>query len=102
MRRAVELTTYIIGASALLTFLLGGVLFIAGNTDSGRSMIEKLTRSLTSGHVSLSGLAGSFPQQLVVARLELSDDRGVWLRADRVTLDWSPLALLWRRVQIGS
>src|SRR5712664_3064349 len=102
MRRAVKISAWVMGASALLTLLLGGVLFIAGNTDSGRSMIEKLTRSLTSGHVSLSGLAGSFPQQLVVARLELSDDRGVWLRADRVTLDWSPLALLWRRLQIDA
>jgi translocation and assembly module TamB len=100
MRRALKISGWVMGASALLILLLAGTLFIAGNTDSGRAMIEKLTRSLTSGHVSLSGLAGSFPQRLTLERLELSDDRGVWLSADRVTLTWSPAALLARRIQI--
>ena len=102
MRRGLKISAWVMGASALLVLLLGGALFIAGNTDSGRAMIEKLTRDLTSGHVSLSGLSGSFPQHLVVEHFELSDDRGVWLRAERVTLDWSPLALLARRVQIDT
>src|ERR1700730_12212239 len=102
MRRGLKISAWVMGASALLVLLLGGALFIAGNTGSGRAMIEKLTRDLTSGHVSLSGLSGSFPQHLVVEHFELSDDRGVWLRAERVTLDWSPLALLARRVQIDT
>src|SRR5260370_1842875 len=102
MRGVLKISAWVMGASALLILLLGGDLFIAGNTDSGRAMIEKLTRDLTSGHVSLSGLAGSFPQHLTVEHFQLSDDRGVWLRAERVTLDWSPLALLARRVQIDT
>src|SRR5260370_23340771 len=102
MRRALKISAWVVGASALLVLLLGGALFIAGNTDSGRAMIEKLTRDLTSGHVSLSGLAGSFPQHLTVEHFQLSDDRRVWLRAERVTLDWSPLALLARRVQVDT
>src|SRR6266478_6029890 len=102
MRRALKISAWVVGASALLLLLLGGALFIAGNTDSGRAMIEKLTRDLTSGHVSLSGLSGSFPQHLMVEHFQLSDDRGVWLRAERVTLDWSPLALLARRVQVDT
>src|SRR6202166_1958361 len=102
MRRALKISAWVMGASAFLILLLGGALFIAGNTDSGRAMIEQLTRGLTSGHVSLSGLSGSFPQHLTVEHFRLSDDRGVWLRAERVTLDWSPLALLARRVQIDT
>jgi translocation and assembly module TamB len=102
MRRALKISAWVMGASALLILLLGGALFIAGNTDSGRAMIEKSMRGLTSGHVSLSGLSGSFPQHLTVEHFQLSDDRGVWLRAERVTLDWSPLALLARRVQIDT
>jgi translocation and assembly module TamB len=102
MRRALKISAWVMGGLVLLTLLLGGVLFIAGNTDSGRAMIEKLTHRLTSGHVSLSGLAGSFPQQLMIEHLQLSDDRGVWLTADRVTLNWSPLALLARRLQIDT
>ena len=102
MRRALKISAWVVGASALLILLLVGALFIAGNTESGRAMIEKLTRDLTSGHVSLSGLSGSFPQHLMVEHFQLSDDRGVWLRAERVTLDWSPPALLARRVQIDT
>jgi translocation and assembly module TamB len=100
MRRALKITAWIVGALALLMLLSIGALFIAGNTGSGRAMIETLTRRLTSGHVSLSGLAGSFPGQLTLERLELRDDRGVWLTAERVALHWSPAALLTRRIQI--
>jgi translocation and assembly module TamB len=102
MRRALKISAWVAGASALLILLLGGTVYIAGNTDSGRTMIEKLTRDLTSGHVSLSGLSGSFPQHLMVEHFQLSDGRGVWLRAERVTLDWFPPALLARRVRVDT
>jgi translocation and assembly module TamB len=102
MRKAFKIAAWTAGAFALLIVLLGGALFIAGNTDPGRAMLEKLTRDLTSGHVSLTGLAGSFPGQLTAERFELADYRGVWLSAERVTLNWSPLALLARRLQIDS
>ena len=101
MRRALKISAWTFSGLALLILVLGGALFM-GNTDTGRATIEKLTRRLTSGHVSLSGLTGTFPQHLRVEHVELSDDRGVWLTAERVTLDWSPLALLARRLQIDS
>jgi translocation and assembly module TamB len=100
MRRVLRISAWIMGTAAVLGLLLTGALFIAGNTDRGRVMLEKLTRGLTSGHVSPSGLAGSFPKHLTLEHLELRDDRGVWLTADRITLNWSPLALLARRVQV--
>ena len=102
MRRALRISAWAVGGTALLILLLCGVLFIAGNSDSGRAAIENLTHRLSSGHVSLSGLKGSFPQALSIDRLQLSDDRGVWLTAERVTLDWSPWALLARRLQIDT
>jgi translocation and assembly module TamB len=100
MRRVLKISAWIMGSAAVLGLLLTGALFIAGNTNRGRVMIAKLTRSLTSGHVSLSGLAGSFPKHLTLEHLELRDDRGVWLTADGVTLNWSPLELLARRIQV--
>jgi translocation and assembly module TamB len=102
MRRALKISAWALGGLALLILVLGGVLLIAGNSDPGRAMIEKMTHRLTSGHVSLSGLKGSFPQALSIERLQLSDDRGVWLTAERITLDWSPAALLARRLQIDA
>jgi translocation and assembly module TamB len=102
MRRALKISAWTISGLALLIAFLGAVLFIAGNTDSGRAMIEKLTRRLTSGHVSVTGLAGSFPKHLIVGHLELSDYRGVWLSADRITLDWSPLAYLAGLLQVDA
>jgi len=102
MRRALRISAWAVGGTALLILLLCGVLFIAGNSGSGRAAIENLTHRLSSGHVSLSGLKGSFPQALSIDRLQLSDDRGVWLTAERVTLDWSPWALLARRLQIDT
>jgi translocation and assembly module TamB len=102
MRRALKISAWTLGSLAFVLLLLGGTLFIAGNTDSGRAMIEKLTLRLTSGHVSIAGLAGSFPRHLTVERLELRDDRGVWLSAEHVTLDWSPSALLARRLQVDN
>jgi translocation and assembly module TamB len=100
MRRALKICAWVMGGLALLTLTLGGALFVAGNTDAGRAMIENVTHRLTSGHVSLSGLGGSFPEHLTIEHLQLSDDRGVWLRAERVSLDWSAAALLARRLQI--
>jgi translocation and assembly module TamB len=100
MRRRWKISAWALGGVALLLLTLGAVVYIAGNTDSGRGMIERLTKRLTAGHVMLSGLAGSFPRQMTLAHLELRDDRGVWLTAERITLRWSPLALLTRRVQV--
>jgi translocation and assembly module TamB len=100
MRRALKIIAWFLGGLLLLTLLLVGAAFITGNTDSGRAMIAGVTERLTGGHVKLTGLAGSFPRELTLEKLQLSDDRGVWLTAERVSLRWTPASLLLRRVQI--
>jgi translocation and assembly module TamB len=102
MRRALKISAWAMGAAALLALLLSGTVFIAGNTDSGRAMIERMTLRLTSGHVALSGLNGSFPRRLTLERLQLSDYRGIWLTAEKVSVDWSPMALLARSIRVAS
>jgi translocation and assembly module TamB len=47
-------------------------------------------------------LGGSFPGQLTLSRLQLSDNAGVWLTADGVLLHWQPLSLLSWHVRIDS
>ena len=100
MRRALKIIAWSVGGLLLLTLLLTGAVFIAGNTDSGRAMIADVTARLTGGHVKLTRLGGSFPRELTLEKLQLSDDRGVWLTAEHVKLRWTPGALLLRHVQI--
>ena len=52
--------------------------------------------------VQLSGIHGSFPAALDLDRLQLSDDRGVWLYAEHISLRWTPWDLLADHVQIDS
>jgi translocation and assembly module TamB len=82
--------------------LLGGLVWTAGDTAAGRALILHLVDRLTDGHVRLSGLQGSWPAHLVLAHLDLADERGVWLVADGLRVDWAPLALFAGRVQLSS
>ena len=99
MRRAVKISAGILACAAATLVLLIAAAWIAGNTDPGRTLIERLTYQLTSGQVRLSGLGGSFPTEPSLRELQLSDRQGVWLTADDLTLRWSPLKLLLRRIQ---
>ena len=101
MRRALKISVWTLAVSFIMGVVSVAVLYVAGTTDSGRAMIERLTYRLTGGNVKLSGLAGTFPEHLFLARLELRDVRGPWLYAERINLDWSPLALLGRRLQVN-
>ncbi|HEX3847438.1 MAG TPA: translocation/assembly module TamB domain-containing protein [Steroidobacteraceae bacterium] len=101
-RRVFKITAWTLGGLLAAVLLAVGGLLVVGNTDAGRAMIASWTGKLTGGHVRLAGLAGSFPSHLRLERLELSDGRGVWLSADRISLDWSPLAWLSGRLQIDA
>ena len=100
MRRAYRISAWVLGGVAALTLLLATALLLLGNTRAGRALIETATARLTAGHVKLSGLGGSFPAQLTLAQLQLSDSRGVWLTAENISLRWSPLRLLERRILV--
>jgi len=102
MRRTFKFIGAALGGLLLLILAVGGALVITGNTGPGRAMIERMTSRLTDGRVKLTGLGGSFPAQLTLEKLQLSDDRGVWLTAEKVSLRWTPPALLLNRLQIDS
>jgi translocation and assembly module TamB len=105
MRRSIKQLAWVVSASILGTVLtcavvLVAVVLVAGNTAPGRAAIERLTLWLTAGQVELVALSGRFPGDLQLAALQLHDRRGVWLRADRIRLQWSPWALLERRISV--
>jgi translocation and assembly module TamB len=102
MRRVLRITSWIAGSVLLAVVALVAALLIAGNTSSGRIWLEHVTARVTSGHVRISGLAGSFPAAINLQQLQLADARGTWLTAERVALHWSPLALLTRHVTVES
>jgi len=100
MRRALAIAGWTLAGLVGLVAILLATLLVAGNTTAGRHLIERAVASLSSGHVRLAGLEGSFPSSLQLAQLQLSDARGPWLTAGHITLRWSPLALLARHVRI--
>lgn len=94
MRRALHAVAWGFGAIVLLGVLGVLTVLIVGNTAAGRRLVEHEVSNLTSGRVQIFGLSGSFPSALQVARLQLHDTEGVWMRARQVSLHWSPLALI--------
>ena len=100
MRRSVKIGIAAAGSLSLLCVVLITTLLIAGNTQAGRALIERVTDRLSSGHVRMTGLGGSFPGRLTLAKLQLADDRGIWLTAERITVQWRPLELLRRIVRV--
>jgi translocation and assembly module TamB len=102
MRRALKISAWALGSLLLLVVLLVIAVLVTGNTESGRALIVRQTNRLTDGHVQLSGIGGSFPEALDLDRLQLSDDRGVWLFANHISLRWSPWALLSRDVRVDT
>ena len=87
------------GATGGVAMLLA-LLILFANTAIGQRTIEWAVPELTGGQVTLRGLGGRFPESLRVARLEVRDDKGLWLTADDVALDWAPLAYLWNTVSV--
>ena len=102
LRKPLKFAAWVLGSVAGSLALLTALVLIAGNTDPGRAMIERITAQLTGGMVQLSGLGGSFPTRLTLRHLELTDKQGVWLTADAIALTWTPLALLERRISVDS
>src|SRR3569833_1486245 len=92
-----------IGAGLLgVLVLLVGIVLIVPNTEGGRAFIVRKLSEVTDGKVRLAGIHGTFPAALDLDRLELRDSQGLWLWADRVSLRWSPGALIARHVNVDS
>jgi translocation and assembly module TamB len=94
MRRVGKWMAWILAAVIGLALLVLALAMGFANTQTGRDWIERTTAQATSDSVHLAGLAGRFPDDLRLARLELRDQQGPWLAIEDVVLDWSLLNLL--------
>jgi translocation and assembly module TamB len=101
MRRAAKWLGWTLAVLLGTVVTLIGAVFAALNIAPSRDLAARQVGKLTGGQVAVSGLAGRFPDALRVARIEISDARGVWLSLDDVALDWSPLALLHRDAKLA-
>jgi translocation and assembly module TamB len=63
-------------------------------TPPGLLVMGRLIGQFSGGRVRVDGLAGVFPNRLRARRLDISDSRGTWLRAEQISLTWSALAML--------
>jgi len=100
MRRAWHISAWTLGSVLTLIVALVAAVLVAGNTVSGRVVIERSIARISDGHVQLSGLSGSFPAAIKLGQLQLADERGAWLTAEGISLRWSPLALLTRHLKV--
>jgi translocation and assembly module TamB len=100
MRRTWRISAWTLGSVLTVIVALVAAVLVAGNTVGGRALIERSITRSSNGHVRLSGLSGSFPAAIDLGQLQLADERGVWLTAERISLRWSPLALLARHVKV--
>ncbi len=96
MRRAGRWVLWLLGLPVLGLALLLAFL----NSQAGLEWGERAVSRLSAGGVILTGLAGRFPDALLLSRLELRDKDGPWLAIDNLALDWSPSSLLTGRVVI--
>lgn len=94
MPRGVRIAAWSLGGLLLLILIGIGVIVIVGNTAGGRKLLETETAKLTSGRVVIAGFGGRFPADIELASLELRDPKGVWMKAQGISVHWSPLALL--------
>ncbi len=72
-------------------------------TEIGRDLVEARLEALTPSvqRLAIEGLEGDLLGRFTIDQLTVADAEGIWLTADNVRLDWSPLALARRQLVIG-
>jgi translocation and assembly module TamB len=100
MRRAAKWLASILAVLVGTPVLLLCVVIVGANLGPGRNLLVKIVPSLTGGQVVIAGLGGRFPDALRVASVELHDTKGAYLALHDVVLNWSPLRLVKRTLEI--
>ncbi len=77
--------------------LLAGLLFAFLQTPPGQRALAGLVSDKT---LQVAGVSGFFPTDLQVARIELLDEQGAWLRVENARLRWSFASLFEGRVRV--
>jgi translocation and assembly module TamB len=100
-RIAIYVVLSVVGIVLALVAGLFGLLQTGYARDELRRQIADATAG-TSTAVELDAIEGLVPFDMQLVGLRLSDRDGPWLTADRVSLSWSPMALLAGRLQVDA
>lgn len=93
----------IVGVCVVLFLLLGALLLTARYgvvSPQGRLLLEARASGLKIGRLGrlkIEGLGGDVWRDFTVRRLTIADEKGVWLEARGVRMNWRYGDLLWRR-----
>lgn len=93
-----------------LVLLVLAAVFILPKTGPGQALIDRYTRPIVENvvqkqlgsSIDYDRLHGGLPGEIILEDLSFTQNGEVWLEADRITLDWSPLALINRNIVIES
>ncbi|GAB5457914.1 MAG: translocation/assembly module TamB domain-containing protein [Henriciella sp.] len=71
-------------------------------TEIGHSIAERRIGAMSplGQSIQIEGLSGDLLGKFTADKITLSDEMGVWVKAENVTLRWGPLSLLYRKLSI--
>jgi translocation and assembly module TamB len=96
-RRIAKWAGAFLAGMLLLVFLAVGAVVLLLQTDYGRNRVAGLIGDLTRGtpyQVEIRGFGGSPPRSMEFERVEISDERGVWLVLNSLHVRWDVLEAL--------
>ncbi|HJR23344.1 MAG TPA: translocation/assembly module TamB domain-containing protein [Dongiaceae bacterium] len=105
MKRRYRIAIYVALSVVGLLLALVAALFGVLQTGYARDQLRQQIATATAGNstaVELDAIEGLVPLDMQLVGLRLSDRDGTWLTADRVSLSWSPSALLAGRLQVDA
>lgn len=85
----------------LIALIVGGRVFLT--TTAGARFIENQINMRSFGpieQIEISGLSGDPLGQFTLASLRIKDKDGLWLNAETISIEWRPISLMRRHVDI--
>ncbi|MCR9057671.1 MAG: translocation/assembly module TamB domain-containing protein [Rhodobacteraceae bacterium] len=103
--RFLSLALRIFGFLIVVAIAIPVLVIAALQVPSGRTLVSGVVSSLASNDtqtISVEGIYLSFGLNATVEDISLADKDGVWLNAERLSLNWNPLQLLTGDLDISS
>ncbi|MEQ8771665.1 MAG: hypothetical protein RIC51_02345, partial [Erythrobacter sp.] len=94
-----------LGIALAVLAALAALVLIGINTPPGKDFVKRQVEGFEFENgleIGIGRLEGSLYGNLVIRDLELRDPEGVFVTAERVTLDWRPFAFIGNRLDIRS